>query len=46
MEADMNPRMTIGRLAKTVGVNIQTVRFYERRRLLAERTKNSLRRSL
>jgi MerR family mercuric resistance operon transcriptional regulator/MerR family gold-responsive transcriptional activator of gol and ges genes len=26
---------TIGRLAKAVGVNIQTVRYYERRRLLA-----------
>ncbi len=25
---------TIGQLAKTVGVNIQTVRYYERRRLL------------
>ena len=27
--------VTIGRLAKMVGVNIQTVRYYERRRLLA-----------
>ena len=27
--------MTIGQLAKQAGVNIETVRFYERRRLLA-----------
>lgn len=27
--------VTIGRLAKDVGVNIQTIRYYERRRLLA-----------
>lgn len=27
--------VTIGRLAKTVGVNVQTVRYYERRRLLS-----------
>ena len=26
--------MTIGRLAKEVGVNIETVRYYERRKLL------------
>lgn len=26
--------LTIGRLAKTVGVNVQTVRFYERKRLV------------
>jgi MerR family mercuric resistance operon transcriptional regulator/MerR family gold-responsive transcriptional activator of gol and ges genes len=30
----MKPEMTIGQLAKAVGVNIQTVRYYERRRLL------------
>ncbi len=30
----MKPEMTIGRLAKAVGVNIQTVRYYERRKLL------------
>src|SRR6266849_851913 len=27
--------VTIGRLAKAVGVNVQTVRYYERRRLLS-----------
>lgn len=31
----MTTGLTIGRLAKTVGVNIQTVRYYERLRLLA-----------
>ena len=31
----MASTVTIGRLAKMVGVNIQTVRYYERRRLLA-----------
>ena len=30
----MSAGVTIGRLAKTVGVNIQTIRYYERRRLL------------
>jgi MerR family transcriptional regulator, copper efflux regulator len=30
----MDPTFTIGKLSKTVGVNIQTVRYYERRRLL------------
>ena len=30
----MSAGLTIGRLAKEVGVNIQTVRYYERRRLL------------
>ena len=30
----MASEVTIGRLAKAVGVNIQTVRYYERRRLL------------
>ena len=30
----MPARLTIGRLAKAVGVNIQTVRYYERLRLL------------
>lgn len=28
--------MTIGELAKQVGVNVQTIRFYERRKLLPE----------
>lgn len=31
----MKPEATIGQLAKEVGVNIQTVRYYERRRLLS-----------
>jgi len=31
----MKPEVTIGKLAKEVGVNIQTVRYYERRRLLS-----------
>ncbi len=31
----MNSAVTIGRLAKDVGVNIQTIRYYERLRLLA-----------
>jgi MerR family mercuric resistance operon transcriptional regulator/MerR family gold-responsive transcriptional activator of gol and ges genes len=30
----MAPGLTIGQLAKSVGVNVQTVRYYERRRLL------------
>ena len=30
----MSPGLTIGQLAKSVGVNVQTVRYYERRRLL------------
>jgi len=30
----MTVGLTIGRLAKSVGVNVQTVRYYERRRLL------------
>ncbi len=31
----MASRLTIGQLAKAVGVNVQTVRYYERRRLLS-----------
>lgn len=31
---DLASELTIGKLAKEVGVNIQTVRYYERRRLL------------
>ncbi len=30
----MAARLTIGQLAKSVGVNVQTVRYYERRKLL------------
>lgn len=29
-----SPRLTIGQLAKIAGVNVQTVRYYERRDLL------------
>lgn len=31
----MTLEVTIGRLARSVGVNVQTVRYYERRRLLS-----------
>ncbi len=31
----MNAKLTIGKLAKQAGVNIDTVRYYERRRLLS-----------
>lgn len=30
------PGMTIGRLAKAGGVNVETIRYYQRRGLLAE----------
>ena len=32
--------LTIGKLAKAVGVNIQTIRYYERRKLLRPKAKN------
>jgi len=32
----MNPTMTIGRIAKAAGVNVETVRFYQRKGLLDE----------
>lgn len=35
----MASEVTIGRLAKAVGVNIQTIRYYERRRLLTPSTR-------
>jgi hypothetical protein len=35
--------LTIGQLAKTAGVNIQTVRYYERLRLLAAEERISTR---
>lgn len=35
METDLAP-LTIGRLAKQAGVHIETIRYYERRGLLAE----------
>lgn len=35
----MTTELTIGKLAKSVGVNIQTVRYYERRRLLSPRAR-------
>lgn len=33
------PDLTIGRVAKAAGVNVETIRFYQRRKLLAEPTK-------
>lgn len=32
----MNEQLTIGQVAKRVGVNIETIRYYQRRGLLAE----------
>src|SRR5262245_56335127 len=37
----MASELTIGKLAKAVGVNIQTVRYYERRRLLSPMARKS-----
>lgn len=37
-------RMSIGTLAKTAGVNIETIRFYERKRLLLRRADSEIRR--
>ncbi len=37
----MISELTIGKLAKEVGVNIQTVRYYERRRLLSPTARKS-----
>lgn len=37
----MASELTIGKLAKLVGVNIQTVRYYERRRLLSPTARKS-----
>ncbi|MGH7228351.1 MAG: heavy metal-responsive transcriptional regulator [Nitrospiraceae bacterium] len=37
----MASELTIGKLAKQVGVNIQTVRYYERRRMLSPTTRTS-----
>ncbi len=34
MSDNENPRLTIGRLAKKYGVNVETVRYYQRRGLL------------
>jgi MerR family transcriptional regulator, mercuric resistance operon regulatory protein len=36
--------MSVGTLAKTAGVNVETVRFYERKRLLLARTHGEVRR--
>ena len=30
------PAMTIGRLAKVLGVNVETIRYYQRRGLIEE----------
>ena len=35
----MRSVLTIGRVAKLAGVNVETIRYYQRRRLLAEPTK-------
>ena len=35
----MSPELTIGQLAKQISVNIQTVRYYERRKLLVPLTR-------
>ncbi len=32
----MHEKLSIGRLAKTAGVNVETIRYYQRRGLLAE----------
>ena len=32
----MNPNQTIGQLATAAGVNVETVRYYQRRKLIAE----------
>ena len=32
-------RMTIGRLAKAAGVNVETIRYYQRRGLIEEPTR-------
>jgi DNA-binding transcriptional MerR regulator len=36
----MTSTLTIGKLAKAGGVNIQTVRYYERRKLLRSKAKS------
>lgn len=33
------PELTIGRVAKAAGVNVETIRYYQRRKLLAEPAK-------
>ena len=35
----MASELTIGRVAKLAGVNVETIRYYQRRRLLAEPVK-------
>ena len=37
-------RMSIGTLAKTAGVNVETIRFYERKRLLLKQAHSEIRR--
>lgn len=39
MARRMNGRLTIGRLAQAAGVNVETIRYYQRRRLLDEPAK-------
>jgi MerR family transcriptional regulator, mercuric resistance operon regulatory protein len=38
----MGAELTIGRLAKAAGVNVETIRYYQRRGLIAEPDKPSL----
>ena len=38
----MRSVLTIGRVAKLAGVNVETIRYDQRRRLLAEPTKPTL----
>ena len=35
----MNPNLTIGRVAKAAGVNVETIRYYQRLKLLEEPAK-------
>ncbi|HYW75846.1 MAG TPA: MerR family transcriptional regulator [Gammaproteobacteria bacterium] len=35
-QADVDPNLTIGQVAQAAGVNLQTVRYYQRRRLVPQ----------
>ncbi len=37
----MASELTIGRVAKLAGVNVETIRYYQRRRLIAEPDKRT-----
>jgi Hg(II)-responsive transcriptional regulator len=41
MEKDIKIKLTIGQLAKEAGVNIQTIRYYEKRKLLKPSGRNN-----